>query len=151
MRHLLMDAAGDSYAIATDAVVEVVPHALLKVAPGAPAAVAGIMNFRGGPVPVVDVSVLLSGRASESRYSTRIVLVKVRLAGRERLLGVLGENVIRLVRISPEQWIEPGARAAGMRCAGKVAELEGRWVQQLRVEEILSAEVVETLTQEDVA
>lgn len=146
-----MDAAGDSYAIATDAVVEVVPHALLKIAPGAPAAVAGILNFRGGPVPVVDLSLLLGGRSSESRYSTRIVLVNVWLGGRERILGVLGENVIRLAQISCGQWIEPGARAPGLPCVGKVAELDGRWVQQLRVAEILSTEVVEALTQEDPA
>lgn len=148
MLYLLLNAGSDTYALATTSVVAVVPLAALKAAPGAGAAVLGILNFRGQPVPVVDCGVLLSGQPSAARYSTRIILQRVELGGRERLLGLVGEDVTRVKAFAESEFIEPGARAAEFPCAGRVAAHDGRWVQRLHPEAILTAEVWETLTTE---
>ena len=73
MLYLLMDAGSDTYAVASASVVEVVPCAALKSAPGAPPAVAGILNYRRGPVPVVDCCVLLSGNPCPILFSKKIL------------------------------------------------------------------------------
>ena len=53
----------------------------IKQIPQAPPAVAGSLNYRGAPVPVIDLSQLTLGRPAARRLSTRIVLVHYPDAG----------------------------------------------------------------------
>ncbi len=149
MLYLLMDAGPDTYAVATASVVEVTSYAALKSAPGAPAVVAGILNFHGHPVPVVDCGVLLAGRPCPVRYSTRIIVQRLEIGGRERVLGLASENVTRVHAFQESDFVEPGARAAELPCAGRVAALGDRWIQRLHLESVLTAEVWESLTTEE--
>ena len=149
MLYLLMDAGTDTYAVASASVVEVVPCASLKSAPGAPIAVAGILNYRGRPVPVVDCGILLAGPPAPVRFSTRIILQRLEIGGRERVLGLMGENVTRVQAFEESDFVEPGARAADFRCAGRVAALGDLWVQRLHMESVLTEDVWESLTSED--
>ena len=148
MLYLLLDVGPDTYALATAAVVEVVPYATLKPAPGAPPAVVGILNFRGQAVPVVDCGVLLAGRCSPLRFSTRLILQRLEIAGSERILGLVGENVTRVQTFEDSEFVEPGACAADFPYAGRVVAYEGRWIQRLHLESVLSPEVWATLTTE---
>jgi len=145
MLYLLLDAGPDTYALATASVVEVVPYAALKSAPGTTAAVLGILNFRGQPVPVVDCGILLAGQRCPPRFSTRIILQRVDLGGCERILGLVAENVTRVHAFEESDFVEPGARAADFPHAGRVAAHDGHWVQRLHPESVLTAEVWETL------
>jgi len=149
MLYLLMDAGSDTYAVASDSVVEVVPCATLKSAPGAPHAVAGILNYRGRPVPVVDCGILLAGHPCPVHFSTRFILLRLEIGGRERVLGLMGENVTRVQMFEESEFVEPGARAADFPCAGRVAALGDRWVQRLDMGSVLTEDVWETLTTEE--
>ena len=146
MLYLLLDAGADTYAVATAAVVEVVPYAHLKAAPGAPAAVVGILNFRGQPVPIVDCGILLTGQPCQLRFSTRIILHRLTVGDHHRLLGLVGENVTRTQVFEDHDFIEPGARAGDFPCAGLIAPLGDRLVQRLHPPQILTEEVWQTLT-----
>ena len=110
---------------------------------------AGILNYRGRPVPVVDCGILLASRACPIRFSTRIILLNLPLNGRERILGLMGEDVTRVQAFDESDFIEPGARPPGFPSAGRVAALEDRWVQRLHPEAILPPDVWEALTAED--
>ena len=76
--------AGVPFAIAVGRVVEVVPRVPLRAVPHAPAHLAGLLRYRGGVVPVVDLGLLMGGPACGDRLDTRIVLAD---AGREGGLG----------------------------------------------------------------
>lgn len=145
MLYLLLEAGADLYAVETSRVEAVVPCAALKHVPGAPAAVAGILNYRGAQVAVVDCSVLLANRPSALRYSTRIILYRAELAGQLRLLGLLGENVTRVQRFDDADFASPAARSGNPDCVGPVAVWQGLLVQRLYPESTLRADVLETL------
>lgn len=149
MLYLLLDAGTDTYAVASAPVVEVLPCAALKAAPCVPPALAGILNFGGRSVPVVDCSILLTGHPCPVRFSTRIILQRLEIGGSERLLGLMGENITRVHAFEENDFVEPGARAQDFKCAGRVAALGDRWVQRLHPESILPADVWESLTTED--
>ena len=149
MLYLLMDAGTDTYAVASALVVEVVPCAMLKSAPGAPHSIAGILNYRNQPVPVVDCGILLAGLPSPARFSTRIILQRIVIDGRERVLGLMGENVTRVQEFEESDFVEPGARAADFPFAGRIAALGDRWVQRLDTASVLTGEVWEALTTEE--
>jgi chemotaxis-related protein WspB len=141
MLYLLLDAGSDTYAVATASLAGVVPCAALKSAPATPPAVAGILNFHGRPVPVVDCGLLLAGSPSRIRFSTRIILTHIGIGDPRRTLGLMAENVTDVRSFEESDFVEPGARADGFPCAGRVAEFGGRWIQRLHAESILPPEV----------
>lgn len=149
MLYLLMDAGPDTYALATASVVKIVPYAALKAAPAAPAAIVGILNFQGQPVPVIDCCLLLTGSPSSLRFSTRIALHLVPIDGNHRILGLLGENLTRVESFEESDFVEPGARASDFPCAGKVAALGSLWIQRLHPESLLTPELWSSLTSQE--
>jgi len=91
---LLFELGESRYALATDQIVEVVPLVRFKRIPRAPEYVAGLMNYRGSPIPVIDLGLLAEGRPCAPRLSTRVILVNFPAEDKkERLLGLIAERV----------------------------------------------------------
>ena len=72
---LTLAAGANRYAIDVARVVEVIPKVELRAVPHAPVFVAGLLDYRGKVVPVLDLCLLLGIAASQDRLSTRIILV----------------------------------------------------------------------------
>jgi len=75
---LICRAAENLYAIDVARVVEVVPKINLRRLPHAPGFLAGVFDYRGTVVPVVDLGVLLGSESCRDQLSTRIILVNSR-------------------------------------------------------------------------
>jgi chemotaxis-related protein WspB len=109
MLFLVMTAGASRYAIDVAQVVEVVPFVHVTPVARAPAAVAGVITYRGAPVPVVDLPQLLAGRPAARRLSTRVILIHYPHAeGRTRLLGLLAEHVTSTVRREAAEFVDSG-------------------------------------------
>jgi chemotaxis-related protein WspB len=112
---LTFRAAGEPYALDVSGVVEVLPRVGLRAVPHAPAELAGLLGYRGGVVPVIDLGVLLGSSPCADRLSTRIILVKSPIVGQNRgeeppdpdeatgLLGLIAEQVIDLIEVEPDR------------------------------------------------
>jgi chemotaxis-related protein WspB len=75
---LTFRAAENLYAVDVARVVEVVPRVDLRRLPHAPAFIAGLFDYRGTVVPVIDLGLLLGSESCRNRLSTRIILVNSR-------------------------------------------------------------------------
>jgi chemotaxis-related protein WspB len=75
---LTFRAAESLYTIDVARVVEVVPRVDLRRLPHAPGFLAGLFDYRGTVVPVVDLGILLGSESCRDRLSTRIILVDSR-------------------------------------------------------------------------
>ena len=64
------------YVIECDRVKEVAPMVALKHIPHSPACVAGLFNYRGTIVPVIDLRQYIHDSPCQLRLSTRIILVE---------------------------------------------------------------------------
>jgi chemotaxis-related protein WspB len=85
----------------------------LKRVPLAHAAVAGLMNLYGRPVPVIDLACMAGYGASASHYDTRIVVANYHAPdGAIHALGLLAERVQGVQDIDAASLHEPGVRAA---------------------------------------
>jgi chemotaxis-related protein WspB len=114
---LTFTVAGEPYALDVAGVIELVPRVELRAIPHAPAYLAGLLGYRGEVVPVIDLGLLLGSSPGADRLSTRIILVKSEPGGHNRkgeeargpdqgparILGLIAERVIDLVKIEPEQ------------------------------------------------
>jgi chemotaxis-related protein WspB len=109
MLFLLFQLGNDRYALEASRVVEVVPLLELKQIPQAPKGVAGIFNYRGRPVPAVDLSELTLGRPASERLSTRIIIVNYPdPRGGQRLVGLVAERATETLRKDPKDFVHTG-------------------------------------------
>jgi chemotaxis-related protein WspB len=142
MLFLLFRLGKDRYALPAREVVEVLPMLEVKQIPQAPPAVRGAFDFRGRPVPLVDLAQLAFGRASSELLSTRIVLVEHGDGhGGTRLLGLLAEQVTETMRRNPEDFRAAGVEVPDAPWLGPVASDEGGLVQRVDVAQLLTPEL----------
>jgi chemotaxis-related protein WspB len=109
MLFLLTRLDGDAFALDCGHVVEVLPRVDLIAMADAPRGVAGLLNYHGMLVPVVDLAMLTRGRMSLSRRSTRIVVLRSERDGESpRLVALLGERATELLHAAPQDFAESG-------------------------------------------
>ena len=146
MLFLLFGLARDRYVLDVSQVAEVLPLVDIRQMPQAPTAVAGILNYRGTPVPVIDVSQLTLGRPAERRLSTRIVLVHYPGAdGRPRLLGLIAERATQTVRREEKDFVASGVTSEGASYLGPVVADARGLLQWLDVRTLLPPAVRDVL------
>lgn len=139
MLFLLFRLGNDRYAIAARQVAEVLPMLETKRIPQAPAAVRGAFDFRGQPVPLIDLTQLALGRPAREQLSTRIVLVDYPDGrGGMRLLGLLAEHVTETFRRNPEDFRDAGVEVPDAPWLGRVASDAGGLVQWVEVSQLLT-------------
>lgn len=140
---LLFRSGAAGYGLEAREVVEVLPLRRLQPIAQAPAWVAGIFSHRGKLVPVLDLSLLLSGQAAATRTSTRIVLVHFCRggAGPLHLLGLIVERATDTLRCAPSDFHAYGLDNQGAPYLGPVYQGRQGLVQWVRVHELLSSEV----------
>jgi chemotaxis-related protein WspB len=139
MLFLLFQLNGERYALDTASVVEVLPLLDVRAVPRAPAGVAGVIEYRGLTLPVIDLSELALGRPAARRLSTRIVIVEhADVQGERRRIGVIAERATSTVRCEPSQFQPSGLARAGAPYLGHLAKSADGLVQRVEVSELLT-------------
>jgi chemotaxis-related protein WspB len=138
MLFVLFQLGGDWYALPARDVQEVLPLVEVKRIPQAPPGVVGIFDFRGSPVPLVDMNQIALGRPAARRASTRILLVRHPDAqGEEHLLGLIAERVTETLRREPVDFVPSGVKSQDAAYLGPVTNDERGMVQWVFVNELL--------------
>jgi chemotaxis-related protein WspB len=121
MLFLLFQVGNDRYALEASHVVEVVPLLSLKTIPAAPKGVAGLFNYRGRPVPVVDLCQLTRNQPAHERLSTRIIIVHhPDSLGQNHLLGLIAEQATTTVRKEAGDFTDASVRLGNAPYLGPV-------------------------------
>jgi len=144
--YLLFRIGGDRYALDAGDVVEVLGMRVLKQVPGAPAWVAGMLDRRGVPVPVIDMSQLAGKGAAAAVTSTRLALVRYGVDAADggdsgRLLGLILEQATETVHYDPAAFTPYGLDNPGARYLGPVLSDAQGMVQAVKVADLLPASV----------
>lgn len=104
MLFLLFHLQDDAYAIDSAKVIEVIPYLVTQKIPMTPKFITGMANYRGNPVPVIDLGLLLNDHPCRQQMSTRIILTTLSLGSQyKKIVGLLAENVTETVK-TPKGW-----------------------------------------------
>jgi chemotaxis-related protein WspB len=142
MLYLLFQLGKDRYALPTRQVVAVLPMVRVKELPLSVEGVAGVFDYRGAPVPLIDLSRLALKKATRTRMSTRIILVDyAEETGEKQLLGLLAENVTETLRCSDQEFVEPGVNVPEAPYLGPVTTNAQGLIQRVEIICLLPAEV----------
>lgn len=154
MQCVVFHAADDRYALDARSVVEIVPSICLRPVPGAAEHVAGVFDYRGLVVPVVDMGLYLGGAGCSDAYATRIIVCDVNhdVATRhgeheaEGLVGVRAEWAIHIEDVDPGQsGSHAGPPSPNRPALGRILTDEAGLIQMVTVRELLPAELIESL------
>lgn len=149
MLFILFQIGRDRYALSAARIIEVLPLINLKRVPCAPDGVAGVLNYHGTPVPVIDLNEMMLAQPAARRLSTRIILVKYPLEAQlPRALGLVAEHATNMIHRSIEDFIETGVESQDARYLGKVTNDPGGLIQWIEVERLLTSEVRSVLFRE---
>ena len=148
MLYVLFKLGNDRYALEAARVVEVVPLLALKKIPQSPKGVAGLMIYRGRPVPALDLCELTFGRPARELLSTRIIVINCAEANApEQLLGLIAEHATETLRRSPQDFVD-AAPISGLTTTpflGPVLMEERGVVQLLNAQRLLTGKVQELM------
>lgn len=152
MLFLMMHLGDDRYVLNTGQISEILPVVELKKIPQAPPAVAGAFNYRGVPVPVVDLVQLVSGRPARPSFSSRLVLISYADAsGQRHQLGVITEKATETIRLNPMDFGPCGVGSVNTAYLGPVTSDERGLIQWIDPTRILPATLGERIVMESSA
>ena len=163
---LTFRAAENLYAVNVAYVVEVVPRVDLRRMPHSPDFIAGLFDYRGTVVPVIDLGIRLGSEGCRDRLSTRIILVNsrrtdhdlqdgvsdavtqdhhqerrsVRTTGQDPrpwLLGLIAEQVSDVKSVTPEQVISASMQLPQAPYLGAIVDIDHQMIQLMATDKIL--------------
>ncbi len=137
MLFLLFQLGNDRYALETSRVAEVLPLMNLTGWPAAPAGVAGWFNYRGRPVPALDLCELALGRPAARQLSTRVVVLNhPDDRGQSYWVGLIVERAREVFHRDPVDFVEAAPRFSAAACLGPVLmDARGpiQWIHERRL------------------
>jgi chemotaxis-related protein WspB len=131
----------EAYVLDTAQIAEVLPLVNIKRIPQAPAGIAGLFDYRGTPVPVIDLSELALGRPAQRHLSTRLVVVR----HGDHLLGVIAEQATETIQRDATDFAASGVTNKDAPYLGPVTRDGGRLIQWIEVHKLLPAAVINVL------
>jgi chemotaxis-related protein WspB len=145
---LVFELDGDRYALDANQLVEVLPLVNLKPLAKAPPGIAGLFDYHGLPIPVLDLSELIVERAARRRFSTRMVVVKCPGKGdTQHALGLIAERATTTTRLDPRIFNEVGIANGKTPYLGPVARDAQGLIQWLAIPKVLPPDVSNMLFQ----
>jgi purine-binding chemotaxis protein CheW len=145
-KSVVFELDGQAYAIAVEAVEEILPMARLSRPPQAPALLAGFLNLEGKPVPVIRLRRLLGLPDRPADLYTPLMLLRV--AGRHIVFIV---DAIRQIVSFRASDIAPVESTCSLNeCATGIVDVDGHVAVMLSPERLLLEQeraVIDALTE----
>ncbi len=137
------------YGVDIKKVREVLEYTKVTKVPRTPDFMKGVINLRGGVVPVVDLRLKFGMEEKEKTVNTCIIIVEVNVESEEILLGAIADSVREVVDLGSEQMedtpsIGMSIRVDFIKCMGK---LEGEFCMILDIDRIFSAGEMDMIRQ----
>ncbi|KIH75348.1 CheW protein [Geoalkalibacter ferrihydriticus] len=108
-QYLTFKLDGEIFALGIAKVREVLDYTAITKVPKSPDFMRGVINVRGGVVPVIDLRVKFGMAPTPQTVNTCIIIVEIAMEGETTVLGVLADQVEEVLDLDPAQ-IEPAPR-----------------------------------------
>jgi chemotaxis-related protein WspB len=146
MLFLLVQVENELYGIQARQVIEILPIVRWRKLPHAPEPILGLIDHHGKAVPVLDLTQVLAGRASNLYLSTKIIILDYYNASGEIFpLAVLAERILATLAIDESAFADSGVATPEAPYIGPVANTERVFVQRLELQRVLPPQVRERL------
>lgn len=137
--------ATERYGVDIGKVREIIRRQTVTHLPSVPDSVEGVLNLRGGVIPVVDLCKRLNLGVAEDTSAGRIIMLDI--YGSD--IGVFVDEVMEVLRLSPSSSSSTSSilSASDSTYVGGIAQLEDGLLILLELDEALSAESLRAFKQ----
>lgn len=126
---------------------EVLEYTTVTKVPQTPPFMRGVINLRGGVVPVVDMRLKFGMEKTENTVNTCIIISEILIDEESTILGALADSVQEVIELEPSQ-IEPAPRM-GTRLKTEfirgMGKRDGEFIMILDIDKVFSAEDMESI------
>lgn len=138
MQLLTFTVAGQTYAVESRRVIEVLPLVPARPLPRVPDYIRGIFTYRGRLVPLIDLGRRLADAEVTERLSTRVIVVEFTPAGGPACrLGLVAENVVSIRAAEEADAALPALDLPDAPYLGRILRLGHETVQLIAIEHLL--------------
>lgn len=136
----------DQYAISARQVVEVISLVKLQKLSQAPKYTAGLLNYRGSIIPIIDLCELLTKNQHSHKFSTRIIVVNY-MSDQQMpyLLGLIAEKVTETLNIQETDLTHSRIPVDSPFYVGEIIKTEQGMILCIQVESLLSESQLKSL------
>ena len=145
MLFVLFQLGQDRYALDASNLIEILPLAQVKTLPHAPAGIAGIIDYHGVTLPVIDLSELALGRPAAQRISTRILIAEISTG---RRFALIAERANQLLQREATDFVSPEVTVEAAPYLGPVTRDDRGVVQWITPQKLFSNAVCDALYQQ---
>ena len=146
-QYLTFSLSDELYALEVSKVKEVLEYQPITRVPKTPDFMRGVINVRGGIVPIVDLRLKFDLPAQEQTVDTCIIVLEISIENETITVGTIADNVHEVVEIQPEE-IEPTPKI-GTRLDTDFIEGIGknndRFLVILNIDKILTSEEISSM------
>lgn len=114
-QYLTFQIAGEAYAVGIMQVREIIQYETVTKVPKTPPWIRGVINLRGGVVPVVDLAVKFGLSPTPVKKSTCIVISEVFLGSEQAVIGVLADAVSQVIELGADEIAAPPSFGTAVR------------------------------------
>ncbi|MFO7729333.1 MAG: chemotaxis protein CheW [Spirochaetia bacterium] len=151
-QYLTFSLSDELYALEVSKVKEVLEYQPITRVPKTPDFMRGVINVRGGIVPIVDLRLKFDLPAQEQTVDTCIIVLEIAIENETITVGTIADNVHEVVEIQPEE-IEATPRI-GTRLDTDFIEGIGksndRFLVILNIDKILTSEEITSMADQAV-
>lgn len=144
-QYLTFKLGEEIFALEVGKVREILDFTTVTKVPQTPDFMRGVINLRGGVVPVIDLRLKFGMPQTEKTVNTCIIVVEVKLEGETVILGALSDSVQEVVDLDPDQ-IEPAPRI-GTRLNTEylkgMGKRDGKFIIILDIDRVFTGEELE--------
>lgn len=108
-QYLTFKLGEEIFAVEVSRVREILDVGTVTKVPQTPDFMRGVINLRGGVVPVIDLRLKFGMTRTENTVNTCIIVVEVKVGGETTVLGTLADSVQEVFDLEAAQ-IEPAPR-----------------------------------------
>ncbi len=146
-QYLTFKLGEEVFALDIRKVREVLEYTTITKVPQTPAFMRGVINLRGGVVPVVDMRLKIGMKKTESTVNTCIIISEITIDDESTIVGALADSVQEVIELEPAQ-IEPAPRM-GTRLKTEfikgMGKRDGEFIIILDIDRVFSFEEIHSL------
>ncbi|CAM3197199.1 CheW-like protein [Ectopseudomonas mendocina] len=139
-QYLTFTLADELFAVGTRSVREIIEYGRLTPVPMMPSCVLGVINLRGGVVPIMDLRQRFGAERTVIGRRSCIVILEVERDGMRLVMGVVVEAVNAVIEINAQDIEPPPSFGAHIRTdfIHGMGKLDGHLVALLDIGQLLS-------------
>lgn len=143
---LTMTIGNESFGLDAQRIVEIIPLVKLDHVPRVDACISGIFNYRGTPVPVIDLCMFFNNHKCRNNLGSRIIITHIKLPDESnKAIGLLAERVTEVIKCNPKDFSSSGISSSNAKFLQYVYQCGNELIQIIDVEKVIPDSISQQL------